>query len=163
MKKIIIVLFFISLIFIINNKNEIVIPNDAIRFRIIANSNSINDQAIKNEIKDDLINNVFSSIQISNSPIDELNNYIPLIKETLNKYNVKYEVSLGSNYFPKKTYKGIIYPEGYYKSLVITLDKGLGNNYWCVLYPPLCLVEKNTNTNNIEYKSFIKEILDNFR
>ena len=52
------------------------------------------------------------------------------------------------------------YKEGNYESLVITLGDGLGENYWCVLYPPLCLVEQN-NTSDIEYKSIISEILNN--
>ena len=163
MKKLIIVLFIISSIYLFNNSNGIIIPANAIRFRIIANSNSINDQALKNTIKDDLINNVFSLITINNNPKEELQNKMPLVKETLDRYNINYDISLGNNYFPKKTYKGIIYPEGYYESLVITLDNGLGNNYWCVLYPPLCLVENQNNTNNIEYKSLIKEIINNYR
>ena len=163
MKKLIIVLFMISFIFIINNKNEIIIPKDAIRFRIIANSNSINDQSIKNKIKDDLINNVFSNISLNNDPKKELENSIPIIKETLDKYEISYDLSLGNNYFPQKKYKGIVYPEGYYNSLVITIGNGLGNNYWCVLYPPLCLVEKTSDSNNIEYRSLIKELIDNYK
>ena len=52
MKKIIIVLFIISVIFLLNQKSEVMIPRESIRFRILANSNSIQDQAQKNEIKD---------------------------------------------------------------------------------------------------------------
>ncbi len=160
MKKIVILLFIISSIYILNNKDEIVIPANSIRFRIIANSNSIEDQTIKNTIKDDLINNVLPTLD--NNNIDKsINDNIPLIKESLNKYNINYDISYGYNYFPTKTYKGITYPSGNYKSLVITLNKGLGNNFWCVMYPPLCFVENN-NTSNIEYKSLIKEVLDKY-
>ena len=163
MKKLIIVLFCISSLYLISNSKNIIIPRDAIRFRIIANSNSVNDQALKNTIKDDLINNVFNNMSINSNPKEELTKSIPIIKETLNKYDIRYVISLGNNYFPEKTYKGVTYPKGYYESLVITIDNGLGDNYWCVLYPPLCLVENTNNTNNIEYKLLIKEIIDNYK
>ena len=155
MKKVIIVLFLISSLYLINNKDEIIIPSNSIRFRIIANSNTIEDQIIKNKIKDELINGVFNNIKKEN----DIEKTIPLIKEKLDNYNIKYDIKYGNNYFPSKTYKGITYPSGTYKSLVITLNQGLGNNYWCVLYPPLCLIDDD-NTNNIEYKSLVKEIID---
>ena len=159
MKKIIVILFVISLAYVYTNKDEIIIPKDSIRFRIIANSNSIEDQNLKNIIKDELINNVFT--KLDNKNIDNsINNTIPLIKKELNKYNINYDIFYGINYFPSKTYKGINYPSGNYKSLVITLNKGLGNNFWCVLYPPLCFVE-NDNSTNVEYKSIVKEIINN--
>ena len=161
MKKIIVILFIISSLYILNNKDEIIIPANSIRFRIIANSNSIEDQTLKNTIKDDLITNVLPNITNTNDIDTTINNSIPLIKETLNKYNTNYEISYGNNYFPKKIYKGINYPSGKYKSLVITLNEGLGNNFWCVMYPPLCLIENN-NSNNIEYKSIVKEIVNKY-
>ena len=160
MKKLIIILFIISSIFIINNKDEIIIPKNSIRFRIIANSNNIEDQTLKNTIKNELINNILPTIDYNN--IDEsINNTLPLIKETLNKYNTNYDISYGYNYFPTKTYKGITYPPGNYKSIVITLNQGLGNNFWCVMYPPLCFIENN-NTANIEYKSLVKEVINKY-
>ena len=45
-----------------------------------------------------------------------------------------------------------------YESLVITLGKGQGDNFWCILFPPLCMIEENKD---YEYKSFFKEIFDN--
>ena len=55
--------------------------------------------------------------------------------------------------------KGIEYDEGYYESLLITLGEGKGDNWWCVLFPPLCLIEAEEST-EVEYKSFIKEIIE---
>ena len=158
MKKIIIVLFLISGAYLISNKDEIIIPNNAIRFRIIASSNSIEDQLLKNSIKDDLINNVFPNINNENDIYDS----IPKMDEIIKKYNVDYKLNYGYNYFPKKEYKGIKYPSGKYKSLVITMEEGLGDNFWCVLYPPLCFIEENESYNSIEYKSLFKEVLDNY-
>lgn len=157
MKKIIVFLFIVSLVYLVSNKEDVMIPNDSIRFRIIANSNSIEDQALKNKIKNDLINNIIPNIKSKN----DINSNIPLIRNEIDKYNINYNINYGKNYFPEKTYKGITYPSGNYQSLVITIDEGLGDNFWCVLYPPLCLVEENEGSNEIEYKSIIKEILNN--
>ena len=164
MKKVIILLFLTSVVYFFSIKDEIVIPKESIRFRIIANSNSIEDQALKNRIKSDLIDNILpNTVKETYSSSEVLiAESIPKIKESLNKYNVNYRIDYGNNYFPQQQYKGITYPKGKYKSLVITLDSGLGDNYWCVLYPPLCLVKEDNNTTNIEYKSLIKEVLNNF-
>ena len=66
------------------------------------------------------------------------------------------------NYFPEKEYKGTIYKEGKYESLVITLGNGQGNNFWCVLFPPLCLLDEEDETTNVEYTSLVKEIIDKY-
>ena len=95
--------------------------------------------------------------------------HIPLVRsiveETLekNKLVKKYDVNYGLNYFPEKEYNGVIYPEGEYESLVVTIGDGLGENFWCVLFPPLCLLEaKETDTTDIEYTSFIKEVIEKY-
>ena len=147
----------------ITKEKNIIIPEDSIRFRIIANSNDKIDQNTKLLIKKDLENNLFELIQNSKS-IDEtrkiIKNNEQVIKNTINKYNIPYSINYGKNYFPEKEYKGITYKEGKYESLVITLGNGSGNNWWCVMYPPLCLLESTSEKyEDIEYKSFIKEII----
>lgn len=147
----------------ITKEKEYAIPKESIRFRIIANSNDKIDQTTKLLIKKDLEDNIFQSIQNSKS-IEETRKLIKeneqVIKETLNKYNVPYNINYGTNYFPEKEYNGITYKEGNYESLVITLGKGSGNNWWCVMYPPLCLLESNSqNYKEIEYKSYFKEVI----
>ena len=77
------------------------------------------------------------------------------------QYNEGFSINFGSNYFPETTYKGITYDDGYYESLVVTLGKGEGDNWWCVLFPPLCLLEAEEGT-EVEYRSFVKEILDKY-
>ena len=158
MKKVIILLFIITSVYLINQKNEIVIPNDAVRFRIIANSNSFKDQAIKKEIKKELINNVFPNIKSK----EDIKTNIYNIENIVKSYNIKYTINYGMNYFPEKVYKGIKYPKGNYESLVVTLDEGKGDNFWCVMYPSLCLIDDD-NTNDIEYKVLVKEIINNYK
>ena len=67
-----------------------------------------------------------------------------------------------SYYFPKKEYKGVEYNEGNYESLVITLGEGKGDNWWCVLFPPLCLIDAEEQTSDVEYKFLVKEIIKHF-
>ena len=70
-----------------------------------------------------------------------------------------YNINYGDNYFPKKELNGINYKAGKYESLVIKLGEAQGNNWWCVLFPPLCLLEAEENT-EVEYKFKVLELLD---
>ena len=54
-----------------------------------------------------------------------------------------YKVNYGMNYFPVKKYDGVTYKEGNYESLVVSIGEAKGNNYWCILYPPLCMIDDN--------------------
>ncbi len=164
MKKIVyIVLIIVIFSLYLGTTKDIVIPKESIRFRIIANSNDPNDQLLKLDIKKDLEDNLFTKLENSHS-IEESRKIIKdnedLIEETLKKYDIPYSINYGNNYFPEKTYKGVNYEEGEYESLVISLGEAKGNNWWCVIYPPLCLIDQEKEEN--EYKFYIKEILDKF-
>ena len=163
MKKIIILSISIIIGLLVYQKNdEIIIPSESIRIRIIANSNNINDlyqkKQLKEEIKKEIYNITKKSDEINMVRKNIINN-IPSIKKMISSKIDNYRVDYGLNYFPKKVYKKVIYPAGDYESLVITLGSGQGDNWWCVLYPPLCLIEDNPNTSDIEYQLLIKEIL----
>ena len=163
MKKTIIILSIIILLLVIN-KSSNRIPNDSIRFRVIANSNDYNSQEIKKKVVENLKSNLENTNKFTN--IVETRNYLKenlplytnIVDKTLkdNNYNEDFHINYGKNYFPEKTYNNEIYPEGEYESLVITLGEGEGDNFWCVLFPPLCFEEKT----DYKYKSFIKEIID---
>lgn len=167
MKKILYILsIFLVIILFINVKNT-KIEENSIRFRIIANSNSINDQNLKKIIKRDLEINLFPLIENSKS-IYETRELIhkneQFIKDLMSKYNIDYEINYGINFFPEKELNGYTYKEGNYESLVITLGEAKGNNWWCVMYPPLCLIDdKSNNKEDYEYKFYIQEILQNNR
>jgi stage II sporulation protein R len=78
-----------------------------------------------------------------------------------NDYNMNYVVRFGDNYFPDKEYKGIQYKAGEYESLVVVIGEGNGDNWWCVLFPPLCLLEGEDNdVNDVEYAFFVQKFLD---
>ena len=164
MKKIIyIVLIIVVMSLWITSEKSGTIPDDSIRFRIIANSNDRVDQTTKLLIKKELENKFFPLLEASTSK-EETTNIIEdnqeVIKSIIEKYNVPYSINYGKNYFPTKTFNDVIYEEGEYESLVISLGEASGNNWWCIMYPPLCLLEKNTSQEeNIEYKSYLWEII----
>ena len=144
-----------------NNKN--IIPGDSIRFRIIANSNDAKDQALKMNIKKELEKEFLSKLEQASSKEEAeelINNNMSAINNTLDKYKIKYEVNYGQNYFPKKYYEGIEYEEGYYDSLVVSLGEAKGNNWWCVMYPPLCLLDNETEEES-EYSFYIEKVISN--
>ena len=167
MKKIIIVLFFVVFVsFLVNGKEEYIIPDSAIRLRVIANSNTFEDQATKMEIKQNIetiLKDDLMDVANKNSAKETIQNKIPEMKTMLNNYNIKYKVNYGQNYFPKKTYKGVEYPEGNYESLVVTLGSGAGENWWCVLFPPLCLMDaEETDVSDIDYRFFVKDLFEKY-
>jgi len=174
MKKILIISAICILgLSLLKNKNEeiITIPKDSIRVRIIANSNSLNDQYEKNKVKNTIQIYLKQLLKDSNSKEESKqilkNNIANINKEvekTLKEIGTKtiYKVNYGNNFFPQKEYNGISYESGFYESLVITLGEGKGNNWWCVLFPPLCLIDEDDNLNQAEYKLYISEIIEKY-
>lgn len=149
-----------------------IIPEEAIRIRVIANSDSNYDQKIKLKVKESLEKDMYNLLRnttkleearelISNN-LDEVENNIDNVLQ-LENYNLPYDINFGFNYFPKKEFKGITYDEGYYESVVVTLGEGLGDNWWCVLFPPLCILEaEETATEDVEYTTMVKTIIDKY-
>ena len=90
-----------------------------------------------------------------------MNKIDKIVKEELAQENYSYNIDYGMNYFPEKEYKGVKYKEGEYKSLLVTLGKGEGDNFWCVLFPPLCMMETEEKT-EVEYKFLIKDTLEKY-
>ena len=174
MKKVIIIfLASLSLITVYNKhktKENIKIPDSAIRFRVLANSNSPKDQKIKMEVKDKMQKELYSilkntkSITEARSIInDNMNKMSQVLDDQMKDKEYSYKIDYGMHDFPEKTYKGITYEAGMYESLLITLGKGEGDNFWCVLFPPMCLLEvEETNKTEVEYKSFIKDIIEKY-
>ncbi len=174
MKRVGILLLFISIFYImVGNAVEefdIRIPDEALRIRIVANSNTEYDQRIKRSVRDsvqasvaDLLKDVSSlkeAKEILNQNLSKIDN---LVSNTLKKenYELGYTIRLGYNYFPQKEYKGVLYEDGLYESLLITLGEGSGDNWWCVLFPPLCLLEAE-ESDEIEYKSYVKELIGKY-
>lgn len=172
MKKLTILLAVVVLGLVINSTNaeeNYIIPAEAVRLRIVANSNSVEDQYVKNEVKKELEQELVKTVKTRNieearlSIKNNLDKYKEAVTRTLEKNNYKKEftINYGNNYFPEKTYKGVTYPAGEYESLLINIGDAKGNNWWCVLFPPLCNLEVEENT-TVEYKFLIKEIVKKY-
>ena len=164
MKKILIILLFVGLIFYMNQK-DYNITEDSIRFRVIANSNSPKDILMKELVVSKISNILF----INNNSVEEAENNIynnlnkvELIIENLfneSNYDKKFNISYGLNEIPEKTFMGKKYNKGLYKSLVIEIGEAKGDNYFCILYPSLCLIDYSEKEKT-EYKYRIKDLID---
>lgn len=146
------------------------IPKEAIRVRVIAGSNDKYDQEVKMNVKDIVTSdmyNLMSNVDSIERARESITNNIPTLSKDIDKYlneinyNTNYDINFGYNYFPKKVYKGVEYKEGMYESLVVTLGNGEGNNWWCVLFPPICMIEAEEST-DVEYTTMVKEIINKY-
>ncbi|GIP28759.1 stage II sporulation protein R [Paenibacillus sp. J23TS9] len=129
------------------------IPQESIRLRILANSDNPDDQLVKRQIRDVVVAQMDSWVKDLENPqsLDEarttIRQHLPelndLVGRELEKKGIDYEynVELGVVPFPTKLYGGTVYPAGNYEALRITLGTGKGQNWWCVLFPPLCFID----------------------
>jgi len=130
--------------------DEIVIPSDAIRLRILANSDSEEDQALKRKVRDAVNKEITKWVseltskeeakQLLQSKIPEIQKIAEKVVEEENN-NQTVKVKFGKVDFPTKLYGEFLYPAGTYEAILITLGKGEGANWWCVLFPPLCFLD----------------------
>lgn len=174
MKKILILLAIIITILVLNkglDEETILIPNNSIRIRVIANSNNLSDQYEKNKVKEqiqiyleELLKDTETKEETEVLLKNNLESINQIVKHSLKEMNSEtiYNINYGKNFFPKKEYKGISYESGFYESLVITLGEGKGNNWWCVLFPPLCLIDEQDSLTNEEYKLYISELIEKY-
>lgn len=172
MKKtiIIILLAMLGFYFLSMKGSALIIPNEAIRLRVLANSNSKEDQELKLKVRDELQLYMYELLKDTkgiDQAREKIKQNLDLIEDcvnrTLQKYDsaIKFQVDFGLNYFPDKEYKDVVYPAGEYESVLVTLGEGNGNNWWCVLFPPLCLMEAE-ESDTVEYKSFFQELIEKY-
>ncbi len=137
-----------------------------LRLHIRANSNTEVDQKIKYEIKDEMVKFLtphLCNVESKEKAIEIINSYSNIIKSRcislLREKGFDYSVNIkiANEFFPTRTYVNTTLESGYYDAVIIELGEAVGDNWWCVMYPPLCFVNKNENTNQIKYKSIIQE------
>lgn len=134
-----------------NVKNgAMVIPDEAIRLRILANSDSEQDQELKRKIRDRVNEEItvwvegLSSMENAREVITgNMDQIEEIVEEVMAEEGVvqSYNVDFGRVDFPTKMYGKFIYPAGDYEAILITLGEGTGANWWCVLFPPLCFLD----------------------
>ena len=125
------------------------ISENIVRLHIIANSNSRVDQELKLYIRDCLLDKVRDEDIYNKEYIYENADEITRFCNTLIKekgFNYQARVMKGKYYFPTKTYQNISLPAGEYEAIRIVLGEGCGENWWCVMYPPLCFTNESRGT-----------------
>lgn len=131
------------------------IRNEVVRLHILANSDSDADQTVKLLVRDAVLNcgeKIFSGdVNVENVKeiLDEdKDRIIEIANKVLfeNGFNYKAQISITDEYFPTRTYERFTLPAGRYTSLKIVLGNGEGHNWWCVMFPPLCLPAASEKT-----------------
>lgn len=142
------------------------LSENVFRLHVLANSNSEEDQTLKHLVRDEIIeylnkltNNVSSKeevIEIANSHLDD---FKEIAKKVINKngFNYNVNIQIGNFDFPTKEYGDISLPAGYYDALRVEIGSAEGNNWWCVLFPPLCFVDVSSGIVPEESKEILEE------
>lgn len=142
-----------------------------LRVHIRANSNTETDQRVKYIVKDEIVklltpilaeaNSKEDAIELVKSNLSEISKVASLVLKQ-EGYNYDAKAKLASEYFPTRCYDNVVLESGEYDSLIVNLGSGSGNNWWCVVYPPLCFVAVQDDSEGITYRSKILEIIKNF-
>lgn len=140
---------------------------DYLRLHIRANSNLSVDQSVKYEIKAKIVEYLAPYLSEVESKEDAIktatllkNSIENICNQLLSQKGFSYRavVSISNEYFPTRTYSNTTLESGYYDAVIVNLGNADGDNWWCVMYPPLCFVNKfEMTTQNIKYKSKILE------
>ena len=145
------------------------LPNEhpgIIRLHVIANSDSREDQELKLKVRNEILRYMEGS-----SSVTEAREYIranlgdiekiseKVIRE--NGFTYPARAELGVTFIPQKSYEDLTLPAGNYEALNITLGRGDGHNWWCVIFPQLCLVGEEEPGQKLVLKSKIKELMKN--
>ena len=140
-----------------------------IRFHVIANSDTEEDQELKLKVRDEIISYLqpklenSSSIEESEKIItSEYDNLQSISRETILDNGYEYDVKVGIEYsnFPTKQYSNVILPAGEYKALKVVIGEGKGKNWWCVMFPPLCFVDEENGVIDKSTDEKLQSVLD---
>ena len=169
MKKILAITFLFSLLLIggiyfsKTNSNE-----DYLRIHIRANSNLYIDQNVKYKVKDCVVEALIpyiSECETKQECEDMILSKLDFIESVANNvlkangFSYTAKASVRNEEFPTRQYDELVLESGFYDALILELGTGEGDNWWCVVYPPLCFV--NGGAENVVYKSKILEIIKN--
>ncbi len=144
------------------------LANSVFRLHVIANSDSKEDQDLKYIVRDNVLSYMNSlcrdakskaeAIDIASKHQDE---FKKIALDTIHENGFNYDVSIeiGNFSFPTKTYGDISLPSGYYDALRIKIGNASGQNWWCVMFPPLCFVDVSSGIVPDESKEVMKKDL----
>ena len=139
-----------------------------LRIHIRANSNDEKDQSVKMLIKElvvDYMTDLVLSAKDKSDLIVKIKNAVPSINALIDGFleekgfNYKAQTIINNEFFPTRFYKDLTLTEGFYDAVIIKLGKAEGDNWWCVVYPPLCFTEQK----NVRYRSLIAEYINRIK
>lgn len=135
------------------NYNEI--KDKLIRFHVIANSDTEEDQNLKLKVRDRVVEALsgklsgVTSLEEAEIELEKNIEYVNKIaKEVIEENNYTYEVNTMLSYenFPDKVYGDCVFPQGNYEAFRVIIGEGKGQNWWCVMFPSLCFVDESKNS-----------------
>lgn len=145
------------------------LADKVIRFHVVANSDSTQDQLLKQQVKDEIIAYMEPLLKESND-IQEtkyiITESLPLIKEiaeqVITDWGKTYSIYVGLDEanFPTKSYGDVVLPAGEYEACRVIIGEGKGENWWCVMFPPLCYLDASTGVVPLEGKEQLEQQLD---
>ncbi|MGN0474189.1 MAG: stage II sporulation protein R, partial [Acutalibacteraceae bacterium] len=124
------------------------IRESVLRLHVLANSDDEADQNLKLKVRDRLLevsNDIYSNAKTREDAIESTESNLALLQSEAQKvviangYNYPVSVELEDTYFTTRTYENITLPAGEYKALRVIIGEGAGHNWWCVMFPPLCI------------------------
>ncbi len=169
---VLVILIFIYIFLLSINYTQAISSNlsdSVFRLHIIANSDSIDDQNLKLKVRDNIIDymntlteNATNKDEVISIVTNNLNKFKEIALNTIkdNGYNYDINIEIGNFYFPTKSYGDISFPSGNYDALKIEIGNAIGQNWWCVLFPPLCFVNSTTGIVSEDSKNILKENMD---
>ncbi len=158
---------FISAISYVNAVSEN-IANSVFRLHVIANSDSEQDQILKLKVRDELLNYMnelsktcSSKEEVKNLAIEHQKDFLEIAQKVIIDcgFNYTVNVEIGVSDFPTKCYGDISFPAGTYDALKVKIGNAEGQNWWCVMFPPLCFVDVSSGIVPESSKQEIKENL----
>lgn len=142
---------------------------DYLRIHVRANSNSAEDQQVKYEVKDEVVKFITPYIKEcvdKESAMEVMHGLLPEIEKVCDKalrergYTYGARANIREEKFPTRVYGDLTLEEGVYDALIVELGTGTGDNWWCVIYPPLCFTSASAD---VEYRSVIMDIINKFK
>lgn len=160
------------LIFNFNTGDAVNKNNEYFRVHIRANSNSEIDQNVKYIVKDKVVDFVTpyliecdckeKSVKVLSSLLEEIE-AVCNTELLANGFDYKAKAKVDVEAFPTRVYDNITLEEGLYDALIVELGKAKGDNWWCIVYPPLCFVNNNSSdAHDIQYQSYLINIIKKF-
>ena len=145
------------------------IAPEILRFHVLANSDSDEDQQLKLRVRTLLLDSIYEKLG-ENASLDDTKEYVLANKDSLEQeaedymkaegYDYPAHMEVTECYFPTKTYGDMVFPCGTYDAVRVEIGKGKGHNWWCVLYPPLCFVDSTYAVVPDSSREILRESLD---